>query len=384
MMDLFAGCGGFSAGFASFRPAGVSGPVFESVAAVEVDSAAAATYKVNNPHTQVFEGAIADYDPGAFAGTVDVVLGGLPHQGFSSVRAVNVGDPRINLWRNYVSVVQKVQPKVFVLEHVDRFLHSTELIQLQATVAPGEALEDYALTAIGILNAADYGVHQTRRRAIVIGTHRDLMPLAHPPTTHGKHASAVHGDLVTAARPWETVRSIFEKSGHRGKVAESVLPERTCAVLGTAMPGTFRTTELHISSAPALLSEARYRAIPPGGSRHDLRGKWAIFDDRCTYLSTPSWDMRDNGPNDTMGRLHIDRPSGTIRSEFYRPEKGRSLHPFEDRPITHYEAALIQGFPDDYLWCGTRLSIGMQIGNAVPVGFARAIAGAVYEHLIHE
>ncbi len=78
-----------------------------------------------------------------------------------------------------------------------------------------------------------------------------------------------------------------------------------------------------------------------------------------------------------MGRLHWDKPSVTIRTEFFKPEKGRYLHPTEDRPITHAEAALIQGFSEDFQWCGTKTSIARQIGNAVPPPLARAIADHV-------
>jgi DNA (cytosine-5)-methyltransferase 1 len=75
-----------------------------------------------------------------------------------------------------------------------------------------------------------------------------------------------------------------------------------------------------------------------------------------------------------MGRLWWDRPSVTIRTEFYKPEKGRYLHPQADRPITHLEASLLQGFPEDYRYVGTKIQVGVQIGNAVPPGLAEAIA----------
>jgi len=74
-----------------------------------------------------------------------------------------------------------------------------------------------------------------------------------------------------------------------------------------------------------------------------------------------------------MGRLFWDKPSVTIRTEFYKPEKGRYLHPTEHRPITHLEAARLQGFPDDYQWFGTKYSIGKQIGNAVPLQLGKAL-----------
>jgi DNA (cytosine-5)-methyltransferase 1 len=74
-----------------------------------------------------------------------------------------------------------------------------------------------------------------------------------------------------------------------------------------------------------------------------------------------------------MGRLSWEKPSVTIRTGFVKPEKGRYLHPTEHRPITLAEGALLQGFPLDFSWCGTRTSIARQIGNAVPVPVARAL-----------
>ncbi len=82
-----------------------------------------------------------------------------------------------------------------------------------------------------------------------------------------------------------------------------------------------------------------------------------------------------------MGRLRWERPSVTIRTEFFRPEKGRFLHPDENRPLTHYEAALLQGFPDDFMWCGSKASIARQIGNAVPVPLASAVAKHIAAHM---
>jgi DNA (cytosine-5)-methyltransferase 1 len=78
-----------------------------------------------------------------------------------------------------------------------------------------------------------------------------------------------------------------------------------------------------------------------------------------------------------MGRLSWDRPSVTIRTEFVKPEKGRYLHPSEDRAITLQEGARLQGFEDDYLWCGTKTDIARQIGNAVPIALGAAIGSVL-------
>jgi DNA (cytosine-5)-methyltransferase 1 len=81
--------------------------------------------------------------------------------------------------------------------------------------------------------------------------------------------------------------------------------------------------------------------------------------------------------------MRWDAPSLTIRTEFFKPEKGQYLHPQWDptnpgrrvnRVITHYEASLLQDFPPDFLWCGSKSEIAKQIGNAVPAGLARAVA----------
>ena len=93
------------------------------------------------------------------------------------------------------------------------------------------------------------------------------------------------------------------------------------------------------------------------------------------------WKRKKSGGTDLFGRLWWDRPSVTIRTEFYKPEKGRYLHPVADRPITHLEAALLQSFPDDYVFCGSKIAVGVQIGNAVPPVLGAAIAAHVAAHL---
>lgn len=83
-----------------------------------------------------------------------------------------------------------------------------------------------------------------------------------------------------------------------------------------------------------------------------------------------------------MGRLHWDRPSVTIRTEFFKPEKGRFLHPEQPRAITHFEAARLQGFPDDFMWVGKKTDIARQIGNAVPVQLGEALSRHIIKHAL--
>jgi DNA (cytosine-5)-methyltransferase 1 len=128
---------------------------------------------------------------------------------------------------------------------------------------------------------------------------------------------------------------------------------------------------LHWGRNPRAESIERYRAVPEGGNRFDLARNRPDLLPSC-------WRKKKSGTTDVFGRLWWDRPALTIRTEFFKPEKGRFLHPQEHRPITHREAARLQTFPDDFVFEGSRIEIARQIGNAVPPRLAQALAeGAI-------
>ena len=123
--------------------------------------------------------------------------------------------------------------------------------------------------------------------------------------------------------------------------------------------------DLHFRRTPTELSLRRYALIPPGGNRLDLAEK-------APELTPPCWlNAKRGNSTDVFGRLRWDEPALTIRTEFFKPEKGRYLHPEQDRSITHLEAALLQTFDEGYRWTGSKISIARQIGNAVPRGWRR-------------
>jgi DNA (cytosine-5)-methyltransferase 1 len=334
------------------------------------------------------------------------------------------GAERNRLWEEYVRIVAKVRPKVFVIENVDRFLKSDEFHNLLSEVKEGGLLSEYRLVDPPghepadtedakhkryLLNAADYGAVQARRRAIVIGVHQDVdsaPALKYPPTTHVRrskrstNASAQPLDGIEMGPSlWRAVDSVFNES-KRITLHGTELPDSKDYIseVSEMVPGIFTTRDLHFGRNPEPLSRARYKAIPRGGNRKDLRNKWytvnedggiQIFDTPnppgvetvVRYLSTDSWDNHNTGTGDVMGRLRLGEPSVTIRTEFFKPEKGRYLHPTAARPITHYEAARIQGFPLDFRWCGSKTDIARQIGNAVPIPLGTAIASAIHAYL---
>lgn len=435
VVDLFSGCGGFTQGFHEFRPTGRAGdgPVFHSIAAVEHNAAAAATYAVNFgslrtdqrvPAARVHVGDIEDWRPTPEALHADVVVGGPPCQGFSALNRNKKGSERNRLWEEYVRIVREIRPKVFVIENVDRFLKSDEFRNLLKEVKDGGKLSEYRLVDPPghepsdteedkikryLLNAADYGTAQARRRAIVIGVRRDIengRELAYPARTHLRRPRGV----VTRAGQqlqgldvelpyWNVVDGIFAESA-KCELRGTELPDGKEFIpeVNSVLQGIFTTSDLHFGRNPEPVSRARYLAIPPGGNRKDLRGKWYTLDEfntvhvfdtdnpsgvetRIHYLSTESWDNHNTGTGDVMGRLRYGQPSVTIRTEFFKPEKGRYLHPVEPRPITHYEAARIQGFPLSFRWCGSKIEIATQIGNAVPIPLGKAIAASIFAYL---
>lgn len=349
-LDLFAGAGGLSEGLNTAR-----GRRFQTVRAVEWELAAAATYTLNHGGRLrggrveggfVYAGAIEDWLAEDDVPEVDVVVGGPPCQGFSTLNRDGVGAHRNELWRLYAQTVQKAMPRYFVLENVPTFLKSGQWSVFREALEDG-ILKDYEID-FDILNAADYGAFQTRKRVIVIGHHKDLPPLGLPEATDaGRHRHLAEALLG--------VPHAVDRIG---------LPDGNIDFRGEELPGVFYTRDLHFGRFYTQLSLDRFKAISTnGGSRSELPN----------HLKAPCWLKHSKGTGDVMGRLTWEKPSVTIRTEFFKPEKGRYIHPDEDRVITHYEAALIQGFREDYRWIGTREEIARQIGNAVPVPLGEAI-----------
>lgn len=357
VLDLFAGAGGLTAGFhaASSR--------FHSVAAVEMDPYAAASYRASFPGTDVYAGPIQEWlAAGAVPDGIDVVVGGPPCQGFSTLGKRDAEDARNRLWEQYAATLVATGPKYFVVENVPAFGKSPQYRDFKAATEPGGFLEDYSFE-LRVLNSADYGAPQSRKRAVLIGHHRDLPTPVSPPPTHSP-------DGADGLPLYRTVREAL-----LGVPAEPDMDERfgevRTRVGSREVPGAFSRRELHVSRHYTPKSRERFARIPEGGNRSDLPDG----------LKAPCWRKHTTGSMDVMGRLHWDRPSVTIRTEFFKPEKGRYLHPVENRAITHYEAALLQGFPETHRFIGSRTAIARQIGNAVPIPLGAAVARQILKEL---
>ncbi len=352
IIDLFAGAGGMSCGFID-----LTNESFKSVWANDFNRWAAETYNANFGEHCSFGDIVDILSNDKFKiPKADVVIGGPPCQGFSLLNKNRENDPRKALWIPFLDIVDRCGAKIFVMENVQQLLGSEEY---------GDILSKADSLGFKVISkklcAADYGVPQVRHRAFIVGA-KDIDPGTHfpPKRTHFNPKGTEHikfPDLyIKNPKPWRTVKDA---------IGDLPPPE------GIEIRETKAPLDLHFGRTPTEQSLARYKAIPKEGmNRFDLQK-------RALHLTPRCWINKKSGGTDLFGRLWWDRPSVTIRTEFFKPEKGRYLHPKQHRPITHREAARIQSFPDDFQFTGTKIEIAKQIGNAVPPLLAKAVAKAV-------
>lgn len=303
-VSLFSGCGGLDLGFEAVGA--------EPVVCLDNDPVSCDTLRLNRPSWNVLCEDIRNFDATPYHGA-DAVVGGPPCQGFSSAGRGNPSDPRNFLWREYMRVVKEVQPRAVVLENVSALTHRRNGDHLTGIMS---ALEEHGYEfAYGVLNAADYGVPQARRRLIVIGI-RDGSASLPEPLTPDRHTST-----------WEAIGD-----------------------LATRGPDLDLN---HVPNKHAAHVAARWALLQPG----------------------------ETDPNYRRARLDPSKPSMTIRAGGGYGPNGNHLggfhppiHPTEPRQLTVREAARLQSFPDDWRLCGPKTIQGRQVGNAVPVKLAVAVA----------
>ncbi|PTN53767.1 DNA cytosine methyltransferase [Stenotrophomonas panacihumi] len=326
-VDLFSGCGGLSLGL---RQAG-----YRVLAAVEVDPKAQETYRLNHPDVQLCATDIRQLDPvllrdqlGLGVGDLKLLAGCPPCQGFSRLRTRNkfasIEDPRNNLVIEFQRFAEAFRPQNILLENVPSLRGDARFRSFVATL---ESMGYKCL--VEVIDAADYGVPQRRRRLIMLASLLELPSLPEP----------------VAER--STVRKALSDVREPGDVDDP----------------------LH--SIPENRSEAVRRIIglipKDGGSRRDLPDH-LILD--C--------HKKSSGFNDVYGRMAWDKVAPAITSGCHNPSKGRFLHPESNRTITLREAALLQGFPLDYKFVvgHGKESIALMIGNALPPPLIAAHAGS--------
>lgn len=352
LIDLFAGAGGFTLGLQQYF-----GNHLQPVWANDFNDAAATTYNANfGDHcTSGDIVTILETKPEQIP-QADIIIGGPPCQGFSLLNKQRSEDPRKQLWIPFMEIVALSNASMFVMENVRQLLNTPEHEFILA-----KAEEFGFQTKSVLLCAADYGVPQMRYRAFIMGCKEgDPSEVFPPKKTHfdaSKPFQLNTIDYVDSPEPYRTVRDVIADL--------PPMPD------GTEIRAAPPPLDIHFGRTPTALSMKRYRTIPEEGmNRFDLQR-------RAPELTPDCWIRKKSGGTDLLGRLWWDRPAFTIRTEFFKPEKGRYLHPVQHRPITHREAARIQSFPDTFIFHGSKIEVARQIGNAVPPLLAKAIASSI-------
>ena len=349
VIDLFAGVGGLSLGFEKQG--------FDVLIANEYDASIAAAYSENHKNTKMIVGDITSLDLkdtfGAYAGKIDVVIGGPPCQGFSQKgQRKTIHDKRNFLFKYYVAVVELVKPKYFVMENVPNLLTAEggyflkEIEELFNNM--GYSLEH------GVLNASDYGVPQSRRRAVIIGKLNGIPPKLPEP----KSSKVTIWDAISDLAYLESGEGTYEQPYKNA-------PESDYQKL---LRGNSTKLYNHVVTKHSPLALERLAMIPPNAGKEVL----------------PKEHLTKSIYSGTWTRMRKDEISVTITTRFDTPSSGKFTHPFLDRAITVREAARIQSFPDDFIFVGNKGSQMKQVGNAVPPLLAAAIAEVIMKDIKEE
>ncbi|HVE45971.1 MAG TPA: DNA cytosine methyltransferase [Acidimicrobiales bacterium] len=364
VLDLFCGCGGLSTGF---EAAG-----FIVVGGNDFDDAALEAFKLNHQDALTWSGPIEDLpservldDLGLRKGELDVLVGGPPCQGFSKNRARRhvagafVDDPRNYLFKEYLRFVEELRPRAIVIENVPELL-----IKEQGRFATEieSRLGDlgYSMSA-GVLNAADYGVPQRRRRAIILAARAG--PIALPAKSHGESMD----DGLFPLEPYRTIRdAIGDLAGlGEGETWTSYRREPTTTYQKERRVGVSELTEHHAWRMSEVQRE-RLTYLGEGDGAEKL----------------PPHLAPKSGYGSAYRRMAWDIPALTITTWMYHPGSGMFYHPYDARTITVREAARLQSFDDNVRFIGGKTARCRQVGNAVPALLAAAIAGSVRARLV--
>lgn len=357
-VDLFCGAGGLSAGL---EMAG-----FEVLAGNDLFAAAGKTFEATHPHAKFFGEPIQDLDLdslleeiGLKKGELTVLVGGPPCQAYSVYNHQRgMHDERSQLFRQYLRVVERLNPEWIVMENVAGIF----------SIAGGEAVHaiEKELRALGynveyqIMRAEQYGVPQERRRVVFIGN-RIGSPIRHPQPTHGP-----------GLEPLVTIENAISDLPHLENGEDPGIQEYATAPQGkyqAALRGNAVEVTCHAAPRLGKVNIERLAHIPPGGSWRDIP-----FD----LLPAGMKRAKRSDHTKRYGRMTWEGQACTILTKC-DIHWGAYLHPDQDRAISVREAARLQSFPDSFRFFGSKTEQYVQVGNAVPPLLGKAIGQTLIE-----
>jgi DNA (cytosine-5)-methyltransferase 1 len=379
--ELFAGIGGVTGGFLD---AGGVDPVFLN----DGDPVARSTFELNFPHLgpRYRLGLVEQVQPATLldsgGGAIDGILGCPPCQGLSAAGLRLVDDQRNRLLNDFRRLVVGVRPKFFVMENVPGLLRSVLYRDFHASLSP-----DYLIHG-EVVNAAEYGLPQLRRRAVVVGFRRNLgVRPSLPAPTHGGRGRVFEYNTGGYVHPAGDGRNALKlRPGIEFPMRELVTLERAIGDLPVDV--TPYADSDHYAGPPTTAYQKRMRGA---GRLRNHRG-WSHGKEIRERLSKvapgdcPS-QYGDRSRNvryfsQAYARLHPDGLARTITTNFHNPGGGRFTHYAAPRTLTLREALRIQGFPDEFYFDMDELhhhEAERLVGNAFP----RPLAEAIGRHIVH-
>lgn len=382
-IDLFAGAGGITEGF---RQAGA-----DCLFANDFSPHACDTFRNNHPDVDIVTDSIENLDAEEIRqtsrldkGELDVLVGGPPCQGFS-INAPErfLEDPRNSLFKHYLRFVDEFAPKLLMFENVPGML-SLGGGKIFDTVIDKMQERGYRVSS-RILLSAHYGVPQVRWRMIILGSRVGEAP-QHPEPTHfytGRPNFKGGSTIATRLLPLDQYRlepavtlrdaiaDLPPVNVGSGSEESSYGCSGDLSPFAKAMKQNCATLYNHTANRLSQINLERLRHIQAGQA-------WTAI----PYDLLPEGMKKARTSDHTMryGRLAWSALGGTMMTKC-DPHWGAVFHPEQQRTFTVREAARIQSFPDSYRFLGPRAAQYEQVGNAVPVLMAKAVAKSLMSYL---
>jgi len=347
-IDLFSGAGGLTVGL---KKAG-----FKVVAAVEIDEEIAKTYQKNHPEVSLIIKDIREVSGKEILKLtklkeIDLIVGCPPCQGFSKLTDKNrKKDARNELVMEMARIVLELRPTICMMENVPG-LTRRGFPLLKKFERKLESI-GYVITK-NVLQMADYGVPQSRRRLVLLAGKGFKIPLPDP--THSRSA-----DAKSKIKPWITLRGVLE---------HNVEPVSLSVAKENGGPQKFNW---HVIRDLKPISMERLKFLTPGGTRLEIPQRLR-----------PSCHKNAKGFQNVYGRMSWDSVAPTITSGCVTLSAGRFGHPEKDRTISVREAAIIQTFPKSYRFETQKIEKACElVGNALPCKFAQIASHRCHETLL--
>ncbi|MBP3742708.1 MAG: DNA cytosine methyltransferase [Treponema sp.] len=359
VVSLFSGGGGLDIGF---KNAG-----YDILWAIDNNQDAVNTYKANIGEHIICED-INKVDENKIP-HAEVIIGGPPCQSFSLAGNRHVEDARGQLVWRYIKIISTIHPKAFVFENVTGLLSAKNSKGEKIIYLLQSAFKNVGYTiSTKVVNAADYGIPQKRKRVLIVGL-KDNKEFVFPAPTHNENGENGLKKYVSVQEALGDLPEAIQDENGVSNYKSSPMSDYQKRIRG-------KCKSVSEQFMPRLSELDKYiiTHVKPGGNYMDIPPD--VNSVRIRRL------QKEGGHTTCYGRLSPDKPSYTINTYFNRPNVGCNIHYSEDRLITVREALRLQSFPDSYkIVSSSKQGRNLIVGNAVPPLLAEVIANELKKYL---